>query len=64
MHLREEPSEVKPEDGLVYNNNANAVVGYERSLSAHDFSKYHWSGRSRSSLGLPFQMRDQCRARW
>ncbi len=52
MHLGEEPSEVKP---LVYNN---------RSLSADNFSKYHWSGRSRSSLGLPFQMRDQCRARW
>lgn len=39
MHLGEQFSEIKPVEGLVYNNNANAVVGYERSLSAHDLSQ-------------------------
>lgn len=39
MHLGEEFSEVKPVDDLVYGNNANAVVGYGRSLSAHGFSQ-------------------------
>lgn len=64
MHLEEEPNEVKPVDGLVYNNNANAVVKEERSFFAKDFSQYHWSGRLESSLGLPFQMSEQCEARW